>query len=222
MKHIFFILVTLLLLTSCETTTKTKNTNTIAKEISLPELSKDEDIEFENPFCRVVNLTIENVMANTLKIQPKKEGYASFELTTNDEYTSLEQIDDLFLLVSIGTGGTRDLEVYDLRTGEKVLEVASSVWTIETSDEDGVFYAYFYGEDTPPIIHWEESTKSWKADREIPKYCLNEQLEKQKEELKKNDFLSDGFPLICLEKHRIDANKREIVGTGEYKWDYAE
>lgn len=224
MKFIYFIVVTCLLILSCETTPKKQNTTEgqIPKEVSLPELSQGETVEFEDSFCRIVNQDDENEMFNKLKIQAKKEGIASFELASDNEYVSLEKVDNHFLLVSLGTGGTRDLKAYNLKTGEKILEASSSVWGIETGEESGVFYIYLYGEETPPGIYWEEATKTWKSNTEIPENLMNDQLEQQKKEFEKVGFLTDGFPIICLEKYKFDINQRKVSGTGEYRWDYAQ
>ncbi len=184
----------------------------------LPPLNPKEEIVFENDKVRIVEgetiYTDEDVY-NSLKMQPKDTAYKPFKL--EGRVLAFEKIVGDAVLVSEGMSTLRTLWVYDLTTGEKLLELASCADDGIVIENDHRFSFLRYDEALPQVF-WNEEKAVWENWNHVPAELQNTDLEEAKK--KNQEYLFNGLTLMAHQKIQVDIQKRKATPLNEYKWRY--
>ena len=157
------------LLISCKNTGATTSDGTadstrvasVEQTLELPVLKPEETIVFEDDKVRIVEGEIvetDDGMYNTLYMQPKNAACKRFKI--EGTFLSFESVVGDAVVASEGTGTIRTLRIYDLTTGEKLLELESFAdqGIVIENDHQFAFYRY---DDAFPQVFWNEEKAAW-------------------------------------------------------------
>lgn len=188
-----------------------------ADPVDLPTLAKGEEVVFENSDVRIVSKSTETSTDsyNTFKIQPKTTAYKKFEI--RGTYLSFQKIIGNTLVVTEGTGVISDLLLYDLKTGQKPMEVQYSI-TDEVKVENDDEFSYYTINENSPSMFWNGETSSWEKVNNIPQKLMNDDLAKAQKKVE--EF--GGGNVSAYQKIRVNLKDKKVTPLEEYKWDYAE
>ena len=128
----------------------------VEQTLELPALKPEEKIVFEDDKVRIVEGEIvetDGGVYNTLYMQPKSTAYKRLKI--EGTFLSFEGVVGDAVLASEGTGMIRTLWVYNLTTGEKLLELESfsDYGIVIENDHQFTFYRY---DDVFPQVFWNE------------------------------------------------------------------
>lgn len=192
----------------------------VEQTLELPALKPEEKIVFENDKVRIVEGEIvetDGGVYNTLYMQPKNAAYKRFKI--EGTFLSFESVVGDAVLASEGTGTIRTLWVYNLTTGEKLLELESfsDYGIVIENDHQFTFYRY---DDAFPQVSWNEEKAAWENRNHVPAELQNSDLEEAKK--KSQEYLFGGLTLMAHQKVQVDVQKRKATPLNEYKWNYIE
>ncbi|ATA72752.1 MULTISPECIES: hypothetical protein [Capnocytophaga] len=219
---ISIILFSVLLIACKNQSAKSKDTLSASEEqkVSLPELKAGEENVFENNLFRLVDggtVETSDGIYNTLKVQPKNSGIATFEI--EGTVLTFEGVVGSTLLVSEGTGTVGLLTLFDLTSGKEILQIENFTSDELSVENDNAFYYYAYDQDLPTVA-WSEAKKVWEPVNKVPKTLLESQ--ELKDVAENNENLFEGMPMMAKQKIRVDIQQKKIIPLNEYKWLYIE
>ena len=189
--------------------------------LELPPLKENEEIVFESDNVRIVQggtVETEGGVYNTLSMQPKNPSYKQFHI----EGTILlfHEVVGKYLVISEGTDAVCMLLVYDLTTGERLIEAESFVYSMGIVKENDYQFSFYCYNDNAPLIIWNGKKSTWETQNKVPKELLNADLEQLKK--KTQEYLFDGLALMVYQRVQVDIQKQKLTPLDEYKWGYAE
>jgi hypothetical protein len=112
------------------------------------------------------------------------------------------------------------LLVYDLTTGEKLIEAASFVYSMGIVKENDYQFSFYCYNNNAPLIIWNGKKSTWETQNKVPKELLNADLEQLKK--KTQEYLFDGLALMVYQRVQVDIQKQKLTPLDEYKSGYAE
>lgn len=183
--------------------------------LQLPALKSGEEVEFENDKVRIVTTEPEGLLGR-INVQPKSTLYKQFKI--QGVRITFEKILGKTLVASEGSGIIRRIWVYDLTTGEKVLEAKSFADIgIPITVENEHQFSYYRYDEALPQISWNEEKEVWENVNQVPAQLLNDDLEEAKENSQGN--LYNGLMLIAYQKVKVDIQNRKVTPLNQYKWE---
>lgn len=206
--------------TTSDGTADSTRVASVEQTLELPALKPEEKIVFEDDKVRIVEGEIvetDGGVYNTLYMQPKNAAYKRFKI--EGTFLSFESVVGDAVLASEGTGTIRTLWVYNLTTGEKLLELESfsDYGIVIENDHQFTFYRY---DDAFPQVSWNEEKAAWENRNHVPAELQNSDLEEAKK--KSQEYLFGGLTLMAHQKVQVDVQKRKATPLNEYKWNYIE